>query len=146
MQETLAGTNSYTYDDANPVSLRSRDERPPHGSRWGELHLVRQPPSASLLGAGGNLLSDGASTYTFDHAREASPKRSGGGNRLSSIAQGDDTYSYVYPAQNMRGERQRPGRPPDADGQRRSDQLHAGHRHRPDAGARRRHERLPLPR
>jgi hypothetical protein len=95
----------------------------------------------------GNLLSDGTSTYAYDHAREASPKRSGGGNRLSSVAQGDDTYSYVYPAQNMRGERQRPGRSVAADRQRRGDQqLHPRHRNGIDAGARRWHERLPLPR
>ena len=42
-------------------------------------------PSASLLGAGGNLTSDGVSTYTYDHA-----------NRLSSVVQGPDTYTFAY--------------------------------------------------
>jgi YD repeat-containing protein len=35
--------------------------------------------------ANGNLLSDGASTYTFDHA-----------NRLKSATQGSNTYTYAY--------------------------------------------------
>jgi RHS repeat-associated protein len=35
--------------------------------------------------ANGNLLSDGASTYAYDHA-----------NRLKSLVQGNNTYSYAY--------------------------------------------------
>jgi len=119
----------------NPVSLRLRDERPPHRSRRGELRLVRQPPSASLLGAGGNLLSDGASTYAYNHA-----------NRMTSVVQGDDTYTYAYPAKNMRGERQRPGRSVVANSQRRGDELYPRHHYGIDSSARRWHERLPLPR
>jgi YD repeat-containing protein len=35
--------------------------------------------------ANGNLLSDGSSTYSYDHA-----------NRLKSVVQGNNTYTYVY--------------------------------------------------
>jgi hypothetical protein len=45
-------TASYTYDEANAVSLRSRHERPTDQRRRCDVHLGQQPPSASPLEGG----------------------------------------------------------------------------------------------
>jgi len=41
-ETTIAGTTTYVYDDANPVLLRSRGERPPDERRRRALHVVGQ--------------------------------------------------------------------------------------------------------
>ena len=41
-QETHEGSNVYAYDIANPVSLRSRDERPADRGGWGFVRVGRQ--------------------------------------------------------------------------------------------------------
>ncbi len=57
----------------------------PHIMLSSLLHLGRQPPSASLLGASGNLLSDGMNTYTYDSA-----------NRLTTVHGPSSTVRFAY--------------------------------------------------
>ncbi|HKY84473.1 MAG TPA: RHS repeat-associated core domain-containing protein [Anaerolineales bacterium] len=64
-QDTLAGTNTYAYDIAN---------------RLGEVDGVPYTWDAN-----GNLLNDGASIYTHNHA-----------NRLVNVVQGPDNYEFRY--------------------------------------------------
>ena len=64
-QDTLAGTDTYLNDEAN------------------ELVEVNGVPYS--WDDNGNLLSDGVSTYTYDHA-----------NRLSSVVQGPNSYTFAY--------------------------------------------------
>ncbi|MFV2045197.1 MAG: RHS repeat domain-containing protein, partial [Anaerolineales bacterium] len=64
-QDTLFGTNSYIYDIAN--------------------RLIDLDGVPYAWDAKGNLLDDGASTNTYDHA-----------NRLTAVAQGADNYGYWY--------------------------------------------------
>jgi len=64
-QDTLAGTNEYAYDIAN--------------------RLVEADGVPYDWDANGNLLNDGASTYTYNHA-----------NRLATVSQGGDNYEFRY--------------------------------------------------
>ncbi|GMR11318.1 MAG: hypothetical protein BMS9Abin28_2147 [Anaerolineae bacterium] len=70
-QDTLSGINSYFYDIAN------------------RLIVVDGVPQ--IWDAKGNLLDDGVSTYTYDHA-----------NRLKSTVIGTETHAFAY---NGLGER-----------------------------------------
>jgi RHS repeat-associated protein len=64
-QETHEATNTYLYDDAN--------------------RLIEVDGVPYTWDDNGNLLSDGVSDYSYDHA-----------NRLSSIVQGPDVYTFAY--------------------------------------------------
>ncbi|HKY84470.1 MAG TPA: hypothetical protein VJ160_06545 [Anaerolineales bacterium] len=61
----MAGTNEYAYDIAN--------------------RLVEADGVPYDWDANGNLLNDGASTYTYNHA-----------NRLATVSQGGDNYEFRY--------------------------------------------------
>ena len=64
-QDTLAGTNAYSYDIAN--------------------RLIEVDGVIYAWDDNGNLLSDGGSTYTYDHT-----------NRLTSAIQGPDNFTFTY--------------------------------------------------
>jgi RHS repeat-associated protein len=65
IQETLGGTNAYVYDLAN--------------------RLTEVDGVAYAWDANGNLLNDGASLYSYNHA-----------NRLVGVAQDTDNYEFRY--------------------------------------------------
>jgi RHS repeat-associated protein len=64
-QETHEGANAYAYDIAN--------------------RLIEVDGVSYTWSANGNLLSDGTSMYTYNHA-----------NRLTGMTQGDDDYNFAY--------------------------------------------------
>jgi len=64
-QDTLAGTDTYVYDEANK--------------------LIEVNGVALSWDDNGNLRSDGVSDYSYNHA-----------NRLTSVVQGPETYTFEY--------------------------------------------------